>query len=120
MTTRETPSWNDLDEVDDPSTDDEELPTIKLDPGERLMGDLVAIEQEVGEFDNTLLTIASESEGLVKFWSNGTIDRRLDRADAGPGDYIGLKKSDDAETYTDDDGEEVEYHPYEVRILGDG
>ena len=62
MTIQETPNWDDLEKVDDPSTDDKELPTIKLDPGKRLMGDLVAIEEDVGQFDNTLLTIASEGK----------------------------------------------------------
>lgn len=98
--------------------DDLEIPMIKLEPGELLTGEITEIERNAGKFNNQLLTIDSPERGLVKTWSNKTIDETLAEAEAEEGDTVWISKSDDQESFTKD-GEVVTYYPYEVRVNED-
>jgi len=118
MATKEGPSFDDLTRVE-PSNDndDEDVQTIKLDPGEDIVAEVRHIERNVGQFDNTVLHLTRPDGSLCKMWSNATIDRRLEKAGVTPGDTIGIKKDTDSYTYETDDGEEREAYNFQVAVM---
>lgn len=117
MATEETPSFDDLDPVETPNDNDDDVPTINLDPGARLVAEIRHIERDVGKYGNSVLHMTRSDGELVKMWSNTTIDRKLDAAGVGPGDTVGIKKSEESYTYETDDGEQNEAYEFEVRVL---
>lgn len=113
----ETPAPEDFDMVeldDDQSGGDVE--TVRLEPGEELIASVRHIERDVGRYGNSVLHLTRPSGEPIKYWSNATIDRRLEAADVGPGDRVLIRKSEDSYTFTDDDGEEQTAHEFEVGV----
>lgn len=118
MAAKDAPSFDDLTPVEPANdTDDEDVPIVKLEPGDELVADVRFIERNVGKWQNTMLHLTRASGENCKMWSNKTIDRALGEADVGPGDTIGIRKSEDSYTYEDDDGEEREAYDFEVAVL---
>lgn len=112
------PAFDDLPEAETPDRDDDAA-LIDLDPGESVVGKLAHIERDTGENNNNMIHLIVEGEPR-KRWSNQTIDRELEKKDASPGDIVGLAKAEEQESFTNDDGEEVAYYPYDVRVGKDG
>ncbi|SDM47016.1 hypothetical protein SAMN04487949_1771 [Halogranum gelatinilyticum] len=120
MSSNDTPSFDDLTPVSVPNDDDnDDVPVVKLQPGEDLVAEVRHIERGVGKYKNNVLHLTRPDGQLCKMWSNGTIDRKLDAADVGPGDTIGIRKSTDSYEYETDDGDEREAYDFQVAVLGD-
>lgn len=111
-------TFDDLAPVEDTSTNDDDEPTRKLEPGDELVAQIRHIEKEVGQFENDLLHLTDQDGELFKFWSNNTVSRKLEAANAKPGDTIGVRKAEDATTFTveNDDGEEEERESYDFEV----
>lgn len=116
MASERAPSFDDLDPVAN-DYDDDDVETLKLDPGESVVGEIREINTGLGDYDSTLLIIARGLGDVVKIWSNRQIDAQMASADLGEGDVVGIKKTEETSTYTDDTGQEQEYHIFEVRAV---
>lgn len=56
-----------------------------------LTGSLVAMKDNVGEYDSRVYTVSvSEYDRLVAFWGGGSIDNQVDNAGIEEGDIIGV------------------------------
>ena len=94
MATKDVPSFDDLTPVE-PSNDnnDEDVPIVKIEPGDELVADVRFIERNVGKWQNTMLHLTRTSGENCKMWSNKTIDRAVAEAEVGPDDTLGIRKS---------------------------
>lgn len=108
------PSWDDMTDV----TSGNDSDMYKLDPGEKLIGQLRHLEQGVGQYDNTVLHLTTDTGEHISMWSNTTITNALEQADAQPGDWIGLQKDEETFEYETEDGT-GEAYGFEVRVVGD-
>lgn len=115
MATKETPSFDDLRPVSNEFDDDAEQ--IQLEPGDGVVGELRQVHTGPGDYDSTLPYIARGIGDVVKLWSNRQTDAQMERAGVQVGDVIGIKKTEETATYTDESGEETEYNIFEVREL---
>jgi hypothetical protein len=116
-TNDDAPTWDDGSPVSTPGTDDDNEPTYKLDPGEQLIARVRNIEWGAGQSGNALLHLTTKAGDPVKHWSNGTLDEQLNEADVSAEDWIGIEKSEDTASFTNDDGEEVEFHPRNLQTF---
>lgn len=116
MAIKELPSFDDLTTVDTSDDTDDDVPTVKLDPGESIVAEVRHIEHNVGKWKNSVLHLTRNGEPC-KMWSNGTIDRKLNKANVGPGDTVGIRKCEEQYTYETDDGEQGEAFDFEVGVL---
>lgn len=116
MASEQAPSFDDLDPVANDFEDDD-AEQIQLEPGDNVVGEIRQIHTGLGEFNSTLLYIARGLGDVVKLWSNRQIDAQMEAAGLGVGDVIGIAKTEETATYTDDDGEETEYNIFEVRSV---
>ena len=116
MASKEAPSFDDLTPVDTSDDTDDDVPVIKLEPGESIVAEVRHIERNVGKWKNSVLHLTRNGEPC-KMWSNATIDRALNAAEVGPGDTVGIRKGEDPYTYETDEGEEREAFDFEVRCL---
>lgn len=108
-------TFDELEPVNNPDSEDSDK--LSLEPGDAVVVELRAIEQNVGEFKNSRLHVTTDAgDGEFRWmWSNSQIDKKLAAADAGPGDVVGIKKSDEMVSFENDDGEKIEYYEFEVR-----
>ena len=95
---------------------DDDIPTKKLEPGQELRGTIRHIEHNVGRYGNSVLHLSDADGDPFKYWSNTTIDRRLDKADVQPGDRVLIRKTERENTWTDEDGNEQTSHEFEVGV----
>ena len=119
MAAQDAPSFDDLTPINPSNdTDDDEVPTVKLDPGEDIVAEIRHIERNVGRYGNNVLHLTLGDGTLCKMWSNRTIDDALEEAGVGAGDTIGIRKDSDPYTYTieDDDGNEEEREAYVFQV----
>ena len=124
MATENAPAFEDLTPINTSNAnDDDEEPTLKLDAGEHVVAEVRYIEQNAGEFDNTLLHLTDTTGEVCKMWSNRTIDSAFQEKGVGAGDVIGIKKDEEPYTFEveNDDGEmeEREAYGFDVRLLED-
>lgn len=115
-----TVDFDDLEPVESPAENDDDVPQVKLSPGENIVGEIREVTRDLPPHGNTLLHIARGLGDVVKMWSNGQIDRKLDAAGLEVGDLVGIRKTERTESYVDDDGEEQEFYIFEVRSLDGG
>jgi hypothetical protein len=97
---------NDFAAVDQGDVDDRG--SIDLEPGEHYIGEVTDFAPGAG------------SHGLLKIdgrevWLNATLKNQLVAALV-ENQTVAYVKSDDEETFTDDEGEERSYHPREFRF----
>lgn len=116
MATENAPSFDDLSPVAN-DFDDEDVEQIRLEPGENVVGEIRQVHTGLGDYNSTLLYIARGLGDVVKLWSNRQIDAQMQAADLGEGDVVGIAKTEETATFTDDDGTKQEYHIFEVRSL---
>ncbi|MFY4811294.1 hypothetical protein ACOJIV_01095 [Haloarcula sp. AONF1] len=107
MATNESPSFDDLDSVE-VSDDDNSNGWIDLEPGEEVTGVITAFNplasyNGVAEIDGRPIRL------------NQTMRRQI-IAGLIEGAKIGVRKSEETESFENDDGEEQEYNPREVRV----
>jgi hypothetical protein len=105
--TDDTPSWDDLDTVE-VSRDDDGNHWIELDAGEEITGRITAF--------NPLASY----EGVVEidgrpYRLNATMRKQI-IAGLVEGCTIGIRKSEETDTFENDDGEQQEYNPREVAV----
>lgn len=118
MAAKDELSFDDLTKVTPSSdTDEDDVPTIKLEPGESIVAEIRHIERNVGQYDNDVLHLTRADGSLCKMWSNATIKRALSEAGVGAGDTIGVRKEETTYSYTDDEGEEREAYGFEVGVM---
>lgn len=113
--------WDSMTTVETAESESDDDDAITLEPGEYVVGALVN-KRDVGSYSD-LMTIAVTGTNrsdvdpgdFVDMWSNGQIEKALERAGIGRNDTVGIKKTDRKREYVDDDGETVEYYEFEVR-----
>lgn len=117
MAAENAPSFEDLSKVPSPNDNgDDDVPEVRLDPGESFVGTLRHREKGVGKYKNTVLHLSTVDGEPVKMWSNRTIDTQLESAHVKPGDWIGVQKDAEPYTFTDDEGNEREAYGFDVRV----
>lgn len=112
-------SFDDLETVNDRSTDDEDdVPNVELnEPGDEFVSEGRHIERNVGKYDKMLVHVTVDGDPR-KYWCQAEVERKLDRANIGPGDVIGVRKSERSYTFENDDGEEIEAYEFDVGVSG--
>lgn len=111
-------NFDDLDKVtDEPSNDDyDDVPAIEMeDPGDEFVGEVRHIERNVGKYDKMLVHVTVDGKPK-KYWAQREVERKLERADVGPGDTIGVRMSERSYTFQNDDGQEIEAHEFDVGV----
>ncbi len=121
MATEKPVSFDDLEPIEDSNDDyDDGEELIRFEVGEPVLGVIVEIERDLGPNSNSMVHLARDGQldDRIKFWSNGQIDRKIRDAGLGNGDWLGVCKLSETDTFENDDGEEVEYHLFDVRAPG--
>lgn len=75
-----------------------------------VVGELLARQTEVGQYDSTVYLLESDGEKIM-VWGNGSIDAAFENSDAETGDMFGIRKT--GETYENKYGT---FPDYEVRF----
>ncbi|MCL9812514.1 hypothetical protein [Natranaeroarchaeum aerophilus] len=118
MATQETPAFEDLEPVEPESNEDDyETEWIELDRGEKVVGEVRSVNPNCGDYNTTVLELARGLGDVVSMWSNGQIDRVFEEQELGEGDVVGILHTEETRSFVDDDGNEVEYDNWEVRVL---
>ncbi|MFC7142717.1 hypothetical protein ACFQMA_23140 [Halosimplex aquaticum] len=105
--TDESPSFEDFPETE-ASDDGDAANWIDLEPGDEVVGLITDFNPDAGR--NGLVEI----DGRPTWLTAGMKDRII--AALVEGAQIAIRKSEDDESFEDDDGEEVTYYPKEVRV----
>ena len=100
-------SFGDLDEIEEPEQDNGG-DWIDLEPGEEVAGEITAFNP-LASYNGV-----AEIDG-VPMRLNATMRRKI-ISGLVVGEMIGVKKSDESESFENDDGEEQEYYPREIRV----
>lgn len=114
-------NFDDLTTVtDEPSGDEyDDVRVIEMnEPGDEFVGEVRHIERNVRKYDKMLVHVTVDGEP-AKYWAQREVERKLERADAGPGDVIGVRQTDRSYTFENDDGETVEAYEFDVGVGGD-
>ncbi len=101
-------------EVDHDGSDSNQF--INLEPGDSLVGELAYQEFDVGGNDSTILCIRTGPGEYCKYWSNGQVNSVLGAEGVSLGDTVGIRKTEETDSFENDDGEEIEYHLMDVRV----
>lgn len=101
----------DIDSFESVEADTEEQGRINLDPGENVVGTITDANLVAG--DHGLIEIDGRT-----LWLNATMRTQLESALI-EGQPVAHVKSEDTDSFEDEDGEEVEYHPRELQFMGD-
>ncbi|MFD1586177.1 hypothetical protein ACFR9U_04225 [Halorientalis brevis] len=109
MATDDAPA--DLDSFEEPTVDNDNSEGIDLEPGDHYIGQITGFKPWVGDYG--LLLIDGEPVYL-----NQTLRDQL-VSGCVVGSQIMYAKSEDEESFTDGDGEEVTYNPRSFRFQGD-
>jgi hypothetical protein len=107
--------FDDLEPVESPDYEEEEVEWVDLEDGESIVGELREVRENCGDNNSRVYKIADEiGEPLKLLWGKASIDRQVDQADLGPGDVIGIRNTGDS--FETDNG--YEGTVYEVRHQG--
>ena len=107
MATKDSPSFDDLNPVEDASSDDNGSDWIDLDAGEEFVGRITGYNPSAG-YNGVI-----ELDGRPMYL-NATLKNQLIAALV-EGRMMAVRVSEEEETF-DDDGEERSYHPKEARF----
>ena len=100
-------SFDDL-EPTETTTDDSGTDWIDLDPGQEVVGTITGLNLNAG-YNGVV-----ELDGRPMYLNNELKNQII--AALVEGSMMGVRKSEDTETFENDDGEEQEYHPKEARF----
>jgi hypothetical protein len=117
MSKGKTPDIDDLSPVSNDDNDDE-AEDLELEPGDSFVGEVRSIQQNLGEFDSTLVHFSSDEIPLGeqrKYWLPGHVEAQFYDAEIEEGQVIGLIKDEEPTEANPDDGDSFEYHRVEVR-----
>lgn len=108
-------SQNDIPDFDsfqtvDPGEMDSGAGSIDLDPGENYVGEITDVDFSTG--DHGILKIDGK-----ELWLNATMRKQIEKALI-EGEPVAYFKSEEVESF-EDDGEEIEFNPRELRFLED-
>jgi len=106
-TNDETPSFEDFPEPD-ASNDDDGSNWIDLEAGDEIVGRITGFNPESGR--NGVIEIDGRPMWLNQEMRNQLIARLVEGAS------VAVRCSEDTDSFTDDDGEKVTYHPKEARF----
>lgn len=106
MATTKSPAFDDLDEIEEPSTQDDSW--IELEPGDSVTGSVTDFSPRASY--NGVIEIDGRPYRLNASLRRSIVSALIEDA------VIGIRKSDSKESFEDDDGEEIEYYPREARI----
>lgn len=101
------------------SDDDGDVPTINGDepmpPGTELHGLVLDVEDgETGNGDWYRLRIKDHVRGMLEYFAKGDAKIAARRENIEIGEPIWIAKDTETESFTNDAGDEVEYHPTHV------
>lgn len=112
------PSFEEMESVTNRTDQDDDM--LKLDPGEKVVVQIRHRERNVGQFDNTLLHVTTNTGEHRSMWSNTTIENALEEIDPDPDEWVGIKKDKESYSYETDDGESGEAYGFDVRQMPTG
>ncbi|OYR77658.1 hypothetical protein DJ84_21685 [Halorubrum ezzemoulense] len=94
---------------------------LDLEPGESVVGEIRAINENCGQHNTTVLELSRGLGDNVTMWSNRQIDRVLEKNEIGVGEVVGIKHTTETDTFTPSDSDEpVTFDVWEVRCGLDG
>lgn len=96
------PELEGFETVEANSTDDSDAEWIDLEHGEHVMGEVAAIREDCGEYDNRVYEIIPEPGERVCFWGAAHLDNLVDEADVTSGDVVFVENT--GEQYETDYG----------------
>jgi len=98
-------SIDDMETANDTAPDSDEAEWFDFDAGDELVGELVDIRRNCGEYNQRVYELkVAIGEPHVVFWGTASIDRQIDELDASSGDVIGVRHT--GETFETDSGHE--------------
>jgi hypothetical protein len=111
--------FDSLTPVEEPNRDDDGeddwVDSSELEePGFTLVGEVVRIDENMGQHNSRLYEIRVDLGHTRLLWGRASINRKVDAAGIGPGDVIGIRNTGD--TFETDNGTGYEY---DVRVLED-
>jgi hypothetical protein len=111
--------WDDLEKVAPADGDDSNGSNIiGLDPGDAVVGDLLARFEGIGSYGADVLVMMVDGTPKA-FRATNHVKTQLDEAGLDRGDTFGLRKQED-ETPIEGDDEDSGYHHIDVRVAGGG
>lgn len=123
MAKSETPAFDDLEPVDATDSDeysDDDGEWLDLERGESVVGEIRGVTPNCGDYDTTVLELAVGIGEVKPMWSNRQIDRALESKDLEEGDVIGIKHTEEEQSFKPDDSDEfVTFDVWEVRAVSD-
>lgn len=102
------PSFDDLDQVviGDFDDDEPEPEWIDLEDGQSLVGELVGVTENAGIHNNRLYKLRTD-DGPALLWGATNLDFQFNQAGVEAGDVIGVRRTAERFTTTDENGEPV-------------
>jgi len=100
-------SWDDL-EPTETTTEESGTDWINLEPGDEVVGTITGLNLNAG-YNGVI-----ELDGRPMYLNNQLKNQII--AALVEGSTMGVRMSEDTETFEDDDGEEQEYHPKKARF----
>lgn len=115
-------SWSDMSDVRSHGND-----AVDLEPSEFIIGQLITREVEGGPFEKDRLTLIAEDSNVsdvepgdvVRYHAGSQVTRQLDEGGIDELETIGVKKTEETDSFEDDDGEKVEYNYIDVKVADD-
>ena len=96
--------------------DDDDSEWIELAAGSFLLGEIRTLNLTAGQYDTGMIQISPAPGELKILWLNKQIKDQLEAEELGEGSVCGIINTGEEASFTNDDGETVEYDLYEVRL----
>lgn len=101
-------------------TEDRDVETIELDPGDEITGTIVDLSN--GEFDDggywVRLRLNTEERGVVDYFGKDEVKRAFGADDLRVGREVWIAKMHEEVTIEDDDIPADSYNPTKIRFIG--
>ena len=123
MASSKQPAFEDMRVVSgsDQDYDNSDDEWLDLEAGESVVGELRSINENCGKHDTTVLELSRGLGDKVTMWSNRQVDRALVNNEVGVGDVVGIKHTEETNTFTPDgEDEPVTFDVWEVRAVDYG
>lgn len=108
------PDFDEMEDATNGQADDDE--PLRLNPGGEFAGKLLAIEPNYGSYQTGRLLVDFGDDEVEWIWSNNEANKAIERGQLNEGDVFRMRKLEETDTFENDDGEIVEFHPVLVRV----
>ena len=110
-----------VDLFDGSGDDDDDVPTIDLDPGEVLEGTVLDVyegENEYGPWYRLTVKDPNRDEPRVRYFAKDDVRKACRKGLIEPGTEVWIARDTEQEEFTNDDGEDREYFPTAIGFPG--